>query len=299
MTRTLFLAAVLMCALPSAAQVPDTGPGNCAEQSSDKNNWHPCDSSSGSESHCTLFHPCHGDQKFPATEPAHSGETNGNIPPKVDPRTYEPQYTDAYKWEVFHEDNKAGNPLPWEKDDAGTIYVEAQAILDRLEPVHKGIEDIELYRDWADHLVQGISINEGWEDLDVTDKAIEEINKRAIELVKQTLIAQLDRIRAFESDSPELKQQKEMVARQRMAIVQTLNNEQAPRWIAVDKTWRIDSPRVVRSLSAARGKTTNHYWQGEAYEANNALKSLIRVSETGDWENLRCPQEGMTYCVLP
>lgn len=275
---------VLLMLLATATWAQDTTP-HCAEQSSDMNNWHDCGDphQTHDQPQCTLFHPCHDSDPGPAPAPA---------PPKPyhdDPRTWQPQYQESYIYDTLHDGNKFGSPLPWELNEFGFPYVQAQGLLDRMAEDNATL-DMELYRDWLEHLEEehGLDVYYTWEDPASMKKAIEEINDRALKIVEQVLRDQIARLQPFSWDSPQLKAEKFRVAKKRIAVLDAMRDD--TQMFKMDGSY-LDTPRLIEQFFAANGPH-----KGQSFRANETLKELIEISKTGAWESVKCSEDFQVIC---
>ncbi|HKV92593.1 MAG TPA: hypothetical protein VJW20_08610 [Candidatus Angelobacter sp.] len=261
---TLFLISIFVASGVLAAQ---DGQGHCISESSDRKNWHPCSSDSHNSS-SSSSHDAGG-----SSTSGKRGNSMGEIKPSLSRDNIpDVQYSEAYKWRVLTK-NGPEDPLPFGesgKEDA----IRAQALIDRVETLRKGVHDAKLLKDWTYHLGKGsIELYWSWENPELMDDAIKELNGRAIALVKENLHAQLSRLEAFEwNDSPQLKQLKLRIAHQR---------EQALDAVKCGPDYSLGCSGLQWLRMAELGTVKQHQ---AGIDTSTALQELIHASETGAWE---------------
>lgn len=297
---------ILAWRVPANAQDPTVCYINGHEYS-----YHSCECQGTCGSKNSGGHEGGGNDTNPAPPPNPCDEACQQRRREIENNSWRSTYTlidPASLYRDNHENNNAGQPLPWDKVTATYAQIEAQGLMDRWkaytnDPYHK---DVELLKDWTSKLRLTIDIVYSWEDPLVAKQVVSELNNKCLEYVKQTLSDQILKLQPFVYDSPEVAAMKSRIIHEREDILScglprcetTVEQYRDLDQVRVEQYRNLDqghydtaAPGIVE-VETAHFRSPDDPIKGDLeFTANPTLDRLIKVAKGESWEKT-CSETG-------
>ncbi len=289
-------AAFICFTAPQWARAQDPTEGKCPDGT-----WvrygDPCPRTSSGNSGGSSTSPGHEDSGHGASPLGGSPAPTPSPFPRVDPRTYEPQYTQEFIDDTMADD-LPDRGLHWSKSPNGEMeqcwdgscfsFANAQVLSKKVEAskrVYAAYQRARFLEDWTDHLLTGIVIVYLYDfDRDLLRDLLTELNKEVIDEIRARLESDLAKMTA------------QQVARIPISQINQWLDDNSSGARSVTSIYASLTPDTssLFDYKDAGGSTT----RAISITASPALRQLIRVSKTGDWEDLK-PQYPQYRKLVP